>query len=423
MTDLLLQIGASKFAVSVALACVAWVVQRRGGPSLLSWALWLLLLAALLTPPLVPFPVLSPGVEPPASVVFSVSPQAPATPTLAVSVAERLSLRWKEGLAFLWLSGVAVVAAWSLIRTLRFHRHLEEGSTVAPAEVQLIADELAETLGLASVPTIHFTKAHVAPLVWWFGGTPRVVFPSMLWSELERLEVRYILAHELAHVRRRDHLVRWIEWLACTVFWWNPLAWWARRRLRAAEEFCCDALVSASLSSEPQVYARSLLRTIELMSTTPAIRPPTLASTADGGQRVTLLEERLRMIVRNESTPPRRWLHGAARVVTPLLLVASLAYCTNREGPTLADAARTSVERDAAEDHTGVREILSTWLDRLTLADDLDMVGSELDSINSTVMATDIDGDGNVDLVVGRMGARALLDVYRNDGLGRFVRH
>ena len=111
MTDLLLQIGASKLAVSAALACVAWVVQRRAGPSPLSWALWLLLLAGLLTPPLVPVPVFSPGVEPPASIVFGMSPQAPATPTLAVSAAEWLSLRWKEGLAFLWLSGVAVVAA------------------------------------------------------------------------------------------------------------------------------------------------------------------------------------------------------------------------------------------------------------------------------------------------------------------------
>ena len=546
MTDLLLQIGVSKLAVSVALACVAWVVQRRAGPSPLSWALWLLLLAGLLTPPLVPVPVFSPGVEPPASIVFGMSPQAPATPTLAVSAAEWLSLRWKEALAFLWLSGIAVVAAWSLIRTLRFHRHLQEGSTVAPAEVQRIAGALAETLGLASAPTIHFTKAHVAPLVWWMGGRPRVVVPSILWRELDRSEVRCILAHELAHVRRRDHIVRWIEWLACTVFWWNPLAWWARRRLRAAEEFCCDALVSAALASEPQVYARSLLRTIELMSTTPAIRPPTLASTADGGQRVTLLAERLRMIMRHKPTPVRWWLQGAARVVAPLLLVASLVYCTDRAGPTSADAARTPVERDAAEDHTGVREILSTWLDRLTLADDLDGVGSELDSpwarqmtarvlthldvllaegpegpdaealgaafegrrlpdgashyfvivsraaeggqdervvvdlarlrealagtdmrlsqkdleavirrsaamkragwtfkamagfsgeqrahiapedapsINSTVMATDVDGDGNVDLVVGRIGERALLDAYRNDGLGRFVRH
>lgn len=369
MTDLILQIGATKLALSVALACVAWVVQRRIGLPSLSWALWLLLLAALLTPPLIALPVLSPVVEPAAAGLFDPRPPAPAIPTPTVSVADWLWLRWEEGLALGWLLGICVVAVWSLFRTLRFHRHLQEGSTVAPDEVQQIAGELAEALGLANTPTIRFTGAHVAPLVWWVGGRPRVVVPSILWRELDGAEVRCILAHELAHVRRRDHLVRWIEWLACTVFWWNPLAWWARRRLRAVEEFCCDALVASSLPTEPRVYAGTLLRVIELMSATTALRPPTFASTVSRSQRGKLLEGRLRMIVTAKPPASPRWLLGSLRVVTACVLLASVVYCTNQAGPASADPALTPTEGDARGDRAvptrRVAARIATHLDRL----------------------------------------------------------
>ncbi len=56
-------------------------------------------------------------------------------------------------------------------------------------------------------------------------------------------ELRWVVAHELAHVWRRDHLVRWLEWVACVVFWWNPVAWWAHA-IRADGE---------AISSSPRV--------------------------------------------------------------------------------------------------------------------------------------------------------------------------
>ena len=90
------------------------------------------------------------------------------------------------------------------------------------------------------------------------------------------------LAHELAHVRRRDYLVRWLEWLACVVFWWNPVVWWAQRNLRAAEEICCDELVISCLNPKPISYANSLLSAVEFLAR-PALRPPAMASEINSG--------------------------------------------------------------------------------------------------------------------------------------------
>ena len=379
MTDLILQIGASKLAVSVVLAGLAWALTRRFGRPALSHTLWLLLLVALLAPPLISIPVFAPRTELTFPVAAGLPSGSQPTPSLAVSLASWLSGLWKTGLVLLWLFGTATVVTWSLLRTFRLHRYLMRASEVAAPGVQLMAGEIAGTLGLRSAPPIYTTQAHVSPMVWWGGNRQRVLIPATLAAGLKSEELRCILAHELAHVRRRDHLVRWLEWLACSAFWWNPVAWRARRELRAAQEVCCDALASSSIPVEPRVYAGSLLRTVEFMSTSSALRLPAFISTAADGQSASPLEERIRMIVRNKPTPLPRWLRGAFQLAAVCMLLAGLVYCTDDAELTSADAALTPAVGEPQGDRTAVREILSTWLDSLRNLD-LEVTGPELDT-------------------------------------------
>jgi hypothetical protein len=142
-------------------------------------------------------------------------------------------------------------------------------------------------------------------MVWWDGGRVRVLVPAHLVERLSAEELSWILAHELSHVRRRDHLVRWLEWLACVVFWWNPVAWWARRNLRLNEEVCCDARVLATLAPEPRSYANALLTAAECLAS-PAIRTPAIANEMNGGGH---LERRMNMIVsKHPVSESPRWL-------------------------------------------------------------------------------------------------------------------
>ena len=80
------------------------------------------------------------------------------------------------------------------------------------------------------------TSRALPPLVWSFGLSPRVILPSELFARLGREAQGTILAHELIHIRRGDHLVRLLELAATTVFWWHPVVWWASRQLRELEE-------------------------------------------------------------------------------------------------------------------------------------------------------------------------------------------
>jgi hypothetical protein len=118
-------------------------------------------------------------------------------------------------------------------------------------------------------------------------------------------------------VRRRDHWTRGLELLAVALFWWHPVAWWARRNLRAAEESCCDALVVRTLGEGSRSYAGALLKTLEFLTRTPHRPVPALATGAGDFQR---LKERLTMIVnRSTARPLSPWRH---RIVLGLALAA-----------------------------------------------------------------------------------------------------
>jgi len=364
MTELLLQIGATKLAVSLVLGGVVWVVDRRVGRPGVSYHIWLLVLVVLLVPAVVSLPVLPADSESPAA-VSGAEPRGDGVPVTAAgdeTLGEHSAIRstiltrgahlW-PGLAVVWLLGTAGVLGWTGIRAVRFRRWVTSASRPAPPAVLREAVDVGQSLGLARTPEVHVTRARMSPMVWWMGGRVRLLIPSAVLDGLSRADIRAVLAHELAHVKRRDHVVRWVEWLTCTVFWWNPVAWWARRQLRTAEESCCDELALTATGSNPRSYARALLRVLDLMSSTPEVRAPALASLVGHPGRTQALEGRLKVILATgttSATPP--WLRRVAAAAFVCALPLGFIYCgqavTPGEGATIVPGADAEAENQQA---------------------------------------------------------------------------
>jgi len=127
-----------------------------------------------------------------------------------------------------------------------------------------------------------------------------------------------IIAHELAHFRRGDHWTRWLEFLVVGLYWWHPVAWFARRQLQQAEEFCCDAWVLRLFPDQARGYAQALLATVDFLS---EVQTPAPAG-ASGFGHVRSLQRRLEMIlkrtVRPELSPSARMLFLAAALAVLL---------------------------------------------------------------------------------------------------------
>ena len=87
---------------------------------------------------------------------------------------------------------------------------------------------------------------------------PLILFPLGMINRLSPEEVDAILRHELAHLRRRDHLWQALQQFVITLFFYHPLVYWLGRQLDREREFACDDLAAGSASRK--IYARALLR-------------------------------------------------------------------------------------------------------------------------------------------------------------------
>jgi hypothetical protein len=148
-----------------------------------------------------------------------------------------------------------------------------------------------------------------------------------------------LLAHELAHLLRRDHWVRYLEFLCMGLFWWHPVVWLARRALREAEEQCCDAWVVATLPQSGRAYALALVETLDFLSGARA-EVPALASAIGP---VTDLKRRLALIL--SGTTPRALGWGGAVLVFGLgaLLLPALPGAAQEPWPTVIAAEALAV--------------------------------------------------------------------------------
>ena len=131
----------------------------------------------------------------------------------------------------------------------------------------------------------------------WAGG-PRLIIPIDLWKGLDDHQRATLIIHELAHLRRGDHHLRFFELIVTALYWWHPVLWWARHSLRDVEEQCCDAWVVWAYPEAAKAYAETLLETLDFLN----YSEPTEPLLASGFGKVHHLRKRLTMIM-NGTTP------------------------------------------------------------------------------------------------------------------------
>ncbi len=316
MVDFLIQATLSNFLVAAVMAAVAWFVQRRVRSASLANLLWALVLIKMVTPPIFALPVFEvPRVSSvdeqshDAAIPATVTENVEGNLTAAAVVAGQSEILTSDGSAaadsnrFVAQVAFIAIAGWLLVsvaifiisafRILRFHFLLRANSHLHPKLSQGLAVDVAGQFGIRRAPGIIVSLANIAPFVWWMSGRSVIVISKQATEKLNHRDLRLIITHEMAHIKRRDHWFRWLEWIALIGHWWNPVVWWVRHHLRVSEEVACDDLVLETAAPDVHQYANSLLNMAELLAA-PAIRPPVVASAINSGGN---LEKRLRMMI------------------------------------------------------------------------------------------------------------------------------
>ncbi len=179
--------------------------------------------------------------------------------------------------------------------------------------------ELRERLRRGHVAVGTSPTTSVPLTVGWL--QPRILLPDG-WRSWKPAKLDAALAHELAHIERRDTLLTLLGAINLCVYWFHPLAWLLRRRLASLAEHACDDLAITWTGHRTQ-YARHLLEFARSMAGDRARPAPGGLSMADGGDlrtRIGAILDRHRPLTR-----PLGRQHFAVMAVAAALIVPPLA--------------------------------------------------------------------------------------------------
>lgn len=250
-----------------------------------------------------------------ASAAPAAGPTGAIEATNAVQVAEAVwpsvdaALPW---LVLLWGVGVLVVAARALHQWRSLAKIVRHQARPA-ADLEAIVVSLARRFGLARRVRVLVSACIETPtLIGWI--KPVVLLPTAVALGFPRQQVELILAHELGHLCRCDHLANLAQSLLEILFFYHPVVRWISREVRNERELCCDALVLRLTSGAPRDYALALASLEELRQ--PVMQQVVLA--ASGG----VLLDRIRRIV--GAPMPRQ---AAVRSNSGTWLLVAMALC------------------------------------------------------------------------------------------------
>jgi beta-lactamase regulating signal transducer with metallopeptidase domain len=258
-----------------------------------------------------------------------------------------------------WLAGVAALALWHVGGWLQVERAKRRGTRAAGGTGLDVFQRLVARLRVSRpVRLLESAQVSVPMVVGWL--RPVVLMPARMATGLAPAQLEAILAHELAHIRRYDGLVRLIQAAAETLLFYHPAVWWVSRRITEESELCCDELAVA-VCGDRQGYAAALARVAEL-----SCGRPRMAAAATGGSLVNRIRRILRLPEADHGVRPG-WLAGMLLLAVVVAGGAIVVGCMGgREGSHPAMGGDPELLRLVAKAIQDNNARISTWQGKAT---------------------------------------------------------
>lgn len=305
-------------AAVLGLVALVWLLIRRRSSAALGCWLFLFVLLKPLIPFHLPVPqgwLLQGAGEPAAASIASsaatgagiefeaaATVSQPLAETTAAALpgpalAARESLSWQSYLLLGWALVVVTLAMRFLFQQLRVHRWLRPASRLDELEGELA--ELASQIGLRRKVRAYSNPRIETPLVCGL-VRPSLMLPEGFGEGLNPDQRRWVLLHELAHVKRGDLWVLAFQRVVQIAFFFNPSVWIANRAINRLREYACDDIALVHAQIDRRSCGEGFLRLVEGVRSQPMPGAAALAlfeRRSDSTRRLArILDQRRRLV-------------------------------------------------------------------------------------------------------------------------------
>lgn len=238
-----------------------------------------------------------------------------------------------------WLIGVIALSLWYLGGWCQLQRLRRIGTKTVPEALAQTTADLARRIGIQRAVRIAESALVQVPTV--IGHLkPIILLPVSALTGLDEIQLKAMIAHELAHIRRCDYLVNIAQTVIEILGFYHPAVWWASRRIRIERENACDDTAIGLVQSRKQ-YAKALFSMEAIRA-----KQHNLAIAANGAP---LTHRISRIIDKNANqTPTSGWIPSFAAALILLILIVSVSLAAKQDTPNDPAADRMDKEKVAA---------------------------------------------------------------------------
>ena len=225
---------------------------------------------------------------------------------------------WRVWAICVWLAGVAIMLLRAVYTAAGGARLRRRCRPLEDERILALVEQLRKSIGIARRIRVavsqHIAIPGVVGCIW-----PTLLLPVSMVSGVATDDLRAILAHELAHVRRYDYLVNFCQMLIEAIFFFNPAVWWISKQIRFEREACCDKAGVAATGQRLR-YAEVLADWAQRLKNTNVAAPAIGFGQAD--DKGTMLERVRRIVVAGHR--PKLKVSWYVATITLLLSLAIL---------------------------------------------------------------------------------------------------
>ncbi|MCQ1528672.1 M56 family metallopeptidase [Lutispora saccharofermentans] len=148
-----------------------------------------------------------------------------------------------------WFAGFLSMALFALTAMFKFKGKAIYFRRLAEPEIVSLLEDCLKKLEIKSGIPIYTDESFKSPCI---SGIirPRIYLPEGICSKISGKQLMHILLHELVHYKRRDSVYNLLGTIAVMVHWFNPVVWFAAKRMKLLREIASDAYVLEILGEE-----------------------------------------------------------------------------------------------------------------------------------------------------------------------------
>lgn len=166
----------------------------------------------------------------------------------------------------IWFFVFLLLSSFVILAAIRFTRKIRTFNEINDPKIIQTLNILKENLKIKRHISIYYSQNVKSPFIFGFLN-PKICISKDILNTITHKELYYILLHELVHYKRKDLFYNLLEMTAIVTHWFNPMVWFAVKKMRFDRELACDHGVLEILEEKELIqYGMTIIKLSSIIS-------------------------------------------------------------------------------------------------------------------------------------------------------------